>query len=506
MSLLPYRERLASRPALALLAVLFGAALWFYSRQPLHHTDLWGHLAYGRLIWQTGRIPRTEPFMPLARGIPLIDTAWLSQVAGYLVTSRFGPAGIQFIHAAAVALCFACVALASYRITRNVPATVAGLALFASLSWYQFQIARPQTAGALCYCMLLAVLIAPRWCRPYFLAVPALFCVWANLHGSFVMGIALLGCASLGRAIEVARRTRSAAAATRDAVFKRLALLTLLAALAGLANPYGWRVYAEVLSFSRNPNLTDVIEWQPLALGTRQGKIAVGAALALLIAWALSPRRLRAAELLAVVGLGVATFASARMIVWWAPLVAVSCARHALAAWGRLRPISRHAAGRSQRTVSWMVAAIVVAATSLVVTPLGMQVLSGRECGLDEAVSAQTPVAATAWLRAHPPAGQVFNSYAWGDYLIWAGPPNVPVFVTSQAHLVPPPVWRDYMSVIGLSPRWRDILDEYGVQVVLIDQRRRERLVERLDQDRHWHRAYADRIAVIFTRRETRDE
>jgi len=45
------------------------------------------------LIWQTGALPTTEPFMPLARGIPLVDTAWLTQVAGYLVIARWGPAG-----------------------------------------------------------------------------------------------------------------------------------------------------------------------------------------------------------------------------------------------------------------------------------------------------------------------------------------------------------------------------------------------------------------------------
>src|SRR5579872_1425904 len=59
-------SRAGWKPTLRVLAGLVavvGAIFWCYSRQPLYHTDLWGHLAYGRLIWETGALPKTEPFM-----------------------------------------------------------------------------------------------------------------------------------------------------------------------------------------------------------------------------------------------------------------------------------------------------------------------------------------------------------------------------------------------------------------------------------------------------------
>src|SRR5262245_35229322 len=95
------------RPAsrvLTLFVAVIGIVFWLYSRQLLYHTDLWGHLAYGRLIWEGAALPATEPFMPLARRVPLVDTAWLAQVAGFLAFSRGGAPAIQLLHALAIAV------------------------------------------------------------------------------------------------------------------------------------------------------------------------------------------------------------------------------------------------------------------------------------------------------------------------------------------------------------------------------------------------------------------
>src|SRR5580704_13903703 len=58
---------------LAGFVALIGALYWCYSYQRLHHTDLWGHLAYGRLVCATRALPATEPLMPLSEGMPLVD-------------------------------------------------------------------------------------------------------------------------------------------------------------------------------------------------------------------------------------------------------------------------------------------------------------------------------------------------------------------------------------------------------------------------------------------------
>jgi hypothetical protein len=114
-------------------------------------------------------------------------------------------------------------------------------------------------------------------------------------------------------------------------------------------------------------------------------------------------------------------------------------------------------------------------------------------------------VTAVAWLREHPPAGLVFNTYEWGDYLLWAGPPNVLPFVTSQVHLIPPAVWREYRAISRAAPECLDQLDARQVDTVLLDCQRQQRMAERLTADRRWTSAFVDGRAVIFLRRSASD-
>jgi hypothetical protein len=486
----------------AFFVVIVGAIFWFYSRQPLYHTDLWGHLAYGRLIWESGALPATEPFMPLARDVRVVDSAWLSQVAGFLAYSRWGPAAIQFLHALAIAICCGILAQGAYRRTRSVLWSVAGLGLFEALNWFQFRIVRPQMAGLVCCAVLLAVLTARKWRPVYVLAVPAILAVWANLHGSFVVGLGLLGCAWLGRVVDVWRRTASVAAVIRDRRTKRLLLGTVLGPVAALANPYGPRLYAEVLALALNPNLGDLIEWKSLVLKSVQGEVAAGVALGLVVVYGLSRRRVSTGEALAVIGLGAAGFWSARMIVWWTLVAAPALVVRAQSAWRRFRPAQNTARLESASRI-WTSTSFALAMVFLVATPFGMQFLSGRAPDCDRSVSSQTPLAATAWLCQHPPVGQVFNVYEWGDYLVWAGPPQIPVFVTSHAHLVPPEVWRDYLTVINLRSGWEDVLERYAVTTVVVDKLRSGALIARLRKSGEWRTAYQDEMAVIFARRES---
>ncbi|MGE5193683.1 MAG: hypothetical protein ACM3U2_14400 [Deltaproteobacteria bacterium] len=485
---------------MAILAVVVATIFWLYSRQPLYHTDLWGHLAYGRLIWETGSLPAREPFMPLARDVPLVDTAWLAQAGGFLVYSQWGPPAIQFLHALAIAVCCGILAQGVYRRTRSILWTIAGLGLFEALNWFQFQIVRPQMAGLVCCAALLAMITGRRWHNYYWAAIPAMLALWANLHGSFIVGLGYLACAAAGRTVDVWRRARSLAAPLRDSRVRRLFAVTALASLAVLLNPYGVRLYSEVIAFSRTPNLRALLEWQMLDLGSTQGKIAVGVAVALVLALTLSPRRVLAGELLALVVLGAAALWSARMLIWWTPVAAHALAIHAHEVWRRFLPaVSGESARR--RSALWTSVAAGIVIAFIVATPLGTRIVTGTTPDLARSVSPQTPLGATAWLQEHPPAGQVFNVYEWGDYLVWAGPPHLGVFVTSQAHLVPPEVWRDYLAVIRVTSGWDEILNKYAVSTVVLDKQRRGALIAKLRINGAWSVVFEDEVAVILALR-----
>ncbi|MBI3860954.1 MAG: hypothetical protein HY290_03575 [Planctomycetia bacterium] len=407
--------------------------------------------------------------------------------------------GVQFLHALAISTCLALLAGACFRRTRSFAFTALGLATLEILNWYQFQIVRPQLAGMVCCGVLLTLISSRRWRSFYWVAIPGTLALWANVHGSFIVGLALLACATLGRAVDVWRRTGRWSAARNDVQVRRLFLATELAVVAVLANPYGLRLYGEVLTFSSNPNLQSLIEWDPLNFRTMQGELAFAAALALAVAYRLSPRRVPAGEALALVALGAAAMWSARFLVWWAPLAAACLAIHGHAAWRRFHPLTGPAVP-AVRSGKWTAVTIGLVWIFFAWTPFGMQVIHGKTSELRASVSKDTPLGAVEWLVEHPPAGPVFNTYEWGDYLVWAGPKGLKVFVTSQAHLVPREVWRDYLTVINVGSGWDEIFDRYGIDTIVVDKADRAALISKLKDDTHWKRSYEDGLATIFTR------
>jgi hypothetical protein len=509
-----FRTSRRSTLAVAVLALLFT----FFARRPLWHTDLWGHLAYGRLIWQTRAIPETEPFMPLAVGMPLADTAWLSQLIGYAAHELAGAAALQFLYAAAVTLCLALLLWLFIRKTNSLAAGFVGLAALLWMEWQALGVIRPQLAALCCFVALFTLLSSRRRKADWFF-VPAIMVLWANLHGSFPVGLILLGTLCLGRGVDVFLVTRRLAsrerrrpehsggsrpparlAVWRDGRFRRLFLLTELAALAVLINPYGFRLYEEVFALLSNPNLADLQEWEALTLRMKQGQAAFAVGLALIVLLRLTPRRITTAETLLLAGFGAASLWSSRFLVWWAPLAATSLAMHAhavLKARRKQRPVRT-----DDRRSLWTVASVGLCWIAFGLSPLGLQLLHGVEPKLNDAVSAETPVGAAEFLRDHPPRGQIFNPDRWGDYLVWAGPDELKVFITTHAHLVPRRVWLDYFRILSAGDDWDDGLARYGVGTVVINRYQADQraLLARLRSSTNWKTVFQDDRSEIFQR------
>src|SRR5262245_29729355 len=225
-------------PLVAGCTAVLGLLYLFLSYAPIWHTDVWGHLSYGRWIAQTGHVPTTEPLLPLAGGVPFIDTAWLSQWIAYLAFARWGVAALQGLYAACVTAIVATLGITLLRRTRRVPPAVFGLVSFGWLNYQPLSVQRPQIVGMLCFTLLFCWLTSARWRRWYWFAIPALFALWANLHGSFPMGLVLIAVLAVGTAIDAGRRLNESAGAFRFRPVVRLLLLLELSAAAALINPY----------------------------------------------------------------------------------------------------------------------------------------------------------------------------------------------------------------------------------------------------------------------------
>lgn len=477
------------------------------SFRPLWHTDIWGHLAYGRWIVTNRSVPATEPLMPLATGVPFVDTAWLSQTLGYFAINRLGVTSLTFLYAVSITAMATLLLWRGYQRSHSAGIALVGVLLWLWGCWQHLKIMRPQMAGLVCFVLLLTWLTSRHRARWHWFAVPALFAAWANLHGSWVIGLLLLAGLAFGRILDLAVRLGDVRAILRDSHVRRLVLLLELSAAAVLLNPYGVRLYAEVVNVANNPNVADLVEWSPLQLRMAQGQATAVIALLLIVLYRLSPRRVRSAEVLLLFGFGAAALWTSRMLVWWVPLAVTFGVQHASAIWHRIAaPVEAQLPPR--RNGRWSLITVGIAWICFAFTPFGGRLLHGNDGKLNLAklVSRETPLGVTEHLKKladqnRLPRGQAYNTYEWGDYLLWAGPPQLKVFLASHVHLVPREVWTDYVAISNGSSGWDDLLDRYGVNLIAIDEATHGGLIRRLRENEDWRLSYSDNVGAVFIRR-----
>ncbi len=483
------------------LAVLF----LFSSVLPVWHTDLWGHLNYGRWIVSHRAVPTFEPTMELAKGVPFVDIAWLSQVTGYLMISKFGVPGIQFLNALGIVTVGGLLTFAVFQRTNNLGASLLTLVAFYWGSYQQLLVVRPQLFGMVCFALVFVLATAPRWKRWKVVAIPLVFMVWANVHGSFIVGFVALGALTVGRAIDVYLRTRKCKFVFADSQTRGLFLALELSLVAALLNPYGIAAFAEVFALSSNVNLQSLIEWDPLTLRMKQGQGAFMLACALFVVYRLTPRRVTVRELLLLGGLTVGMLWYSRMIVWWAPVVAYYLGLHTAAVW---RHWTKSAAPVRVTGGLWTVVAIGIAWIGFAYSPMGIRVVQGppkdpavAEKQFRRSVASTTPIDIANYLKRNPPAGLIFNPYEWGDYLQWAGPEGIQVFVNSHAHLIPEEIWQDYLLLSNAGGGWGDRLDRYGLQAVVVNRQDQANLLKGMEEHTGWEKVFSDNRGAVFVRK-----
>jgi hypothetical protein len=385
----------------ALLLVVFGAAalVLLAGVAPfLLLTDFWLNLVAGREIAEHG-LPHEDTLTIFAQGREWVDQQWLAHVCLYSLV-RLGGLPLATVTAVAVVLGAFGLAAAAARwrgATQRATVIVAFVALLAA-PW-AFAV-RAQTLALPLFVATVWLLIdaRERLRSRTFLVIPILV-LWANVHGSVVVGAVLVVWLA---AEQVIRRGRQALAAST--------LLAALAVASVFATPYGpaatYRYYDRTLI---DPQFADLVtEWQrPSPNVLTAGFFVLAVAAIPLLIW--QRRRLSRFELGAIALTLAGALSSLRGVVWFV-LMALICLPAALDAAARLRdaPVDI----RLNRAVAGGVAAAVMAVAALV------------------------PVRGEAWLESEWPRGMLgplgratgpADTRVWAtdrtsDWLLWHHP------------------------------------------------------------------------------------
>jgi hypothetical protein len=204
---------------------------------PLDNNDVWIHLTTGGLILDEGAVPRTDRYSFTAAGSRYVAHEWLAAVL-YATAERV--AGIPGVVVAAKllpTLAIVAMLLAAVAATR-APWGLALPVLVLALTVLRYRIlARPELLALPLLLAMLALLWrdreaarAGRRTRAVYGLVP-LEALWANLHGSFPLGIALVLVFAFADFVErtLAPRDRTAQLARAACVAGGLAVAAWLA-------------------------------------------------------------------------------------------------------------------------------------------------------------------------------------------------------------------------------------------------------------------------------------
>jgi hypothetical protein len=110
------------------------------------------------------------------------------------------------------------------------------------------------------------------------------------------------------------------------------------------------------------------------------------------------------------------------------------------------------------------------------------------------------PKAAVDYMRAHRLPQPLFNEYAWGGYLIWRLYPDYHVFIDGRADVFGEKLVEQFIEVHDAKPRWRELLQEFGTQTVLVE--RDSALASLLANDSQWQKVFEDKQSVILVRKQ----
>ena len=480
-----------------------------------YQTELWQHLARGRLVARHHEVVSFDTFTFTVLGRPFVDNNWLTQLLYHALHSLGGLELLQLVNSLALAAAVALLVRLCRRASGS--ARLAGaLGAAAFLGLWQTLLIRPQSVSMLLFVVLCTLLTAAARGRPALLAfVPPVMALWANVHGGFAIGLVLI----LTFAAPVAwRHLRRVTAPSADAPGGLPPLLPWLACpvaglLATLLNPYGPSVYRYAGDLSAIGVARGIEEWLPPSAASLVGAsffASVAAVAALLV---VARRRVILQDLITLGCFAAPAFVSVRMTVWWFLAAAPVVARLAGAPADDSGDASGAAPTAAPPRAAWAASVTLAGIAAVCVASLpwferhsplfgvlrpahrtesDLRAVAGALAESAPAPGAPSPSA---------PRRRVFATMEWSNYLAWQTDGGVKVFAEGHVELYPPRTWAEYVTVNDARPGWDQVLDRYGVRYLVLDRAYHAALQAEVRRSSDWSEKARSGDAVLFERR-----
>ncbi len=452
---------------------------------PIEDGDYFWHLNTGKWIAEHRSLPASDPFSftvtdhnpfrpDSGRVKFLLTQYWLGQLALYGTWTLSGDAGIVLLRAA----CYTGILAGMYFWMRRFNKGVfPAIAIFlAGLLLRAIPNERPQLFSLVLMPLLLFMLERvseserPRYKE--MAAIPLLILLWANIHGAYILGVALCCIYLFSHLLLVILRKTE-----RDG--KLIATLSA-ASLISMANPNGIGAFTEILQVNRVYASSIYENLSPFYVTFKHHHLYLSYWMFLVTSTAtiaLYRKRIPLRHILAITCLLLLSMTALRYMIF--PLLAAPLLVRYLpeVSLDRISASAMAAGLILWASISWT-------GNVFMFRPLP-----------------SFPSKAAEFLLSAKPPPQLFNFYDWGGYLPWKVP-ELRVFVDGRG--LAEEISNLHDEIMHGS-NWESVFKRYGINTVVIPSLNPFSgtyfpLVDRLASSPEWFLVYYDSTALVFSR------
>jgi len=491
-----------------LLPIVFLFAPMDGVKSMLGDGDTGYHIRAGEWILQNGSVPYRDMFSFTKPGEPWYAWEWLWEAAFAWLHQRGGMAWVVLASILVIAMTFALLFRLARRKCSNAFIAI-GVTLVAAAASSIHWLARPHLFSLLFLVIFLswADRAAAGETRRLWWLLP-LTVVWTNIHGAFILGIAILGCYAAGALVSWLVEPDTEIRLAARARFRQFSLAGLGCAAVSFINPYTYHLHRHIYQFlSERYHFENISEYQPVNFHYPPAQfielmLVLGMAAVL---WSVLRKRFAEAILL-VLFLHGGLIAARNVPVYAiaaAPLVAAMLREMVelllqapVAGWVRraIGWFKEFAAEFGALDRAWRLHVMSAAGFAMLCMLVNADAKQGKLRA--EYDPKKYPAKALEVLRSLPQESRIFTDDEWGDYLIYRLYPERKVFVDGRCDFYGEKFGEKYIHVMSARFGWEEHLQRYGIDAILLPVR--AALSGVLKESRRWRVVYDDGVAIVF--------
>ncbi|MBI2593781.1 hypothetical protein HYW44_04025 [Candidatus Daviesbacteria bacterium] len=458
-------------------------------------TDLGWHLKYGEHFFKYGEILRTNIYSTEMPGFHWANTGWLSDIITYQIFNLGGFLGLTIAASVVITLTFW---FFSKAYGLNLFEKVIIFPLLAILESPINEISfRGQLVSILLLGVLMYLLIKTGKKRQIIL-VPLLFVFWINLHGQFILGLAILflfaGLRILENLLSFDGKINLSGINKAFLSNKFYIYLAILSVLATLINPFGVNIYKTAFSHFSNKDLQYIVEYLPFEDLSQpwwnQMIFGIFAFLGLVYLFFSDEFKKN------LPSIGIVTILYT--LSWWVRRYAWSMYYLGIPL---LKPLANFIKPDSEKTAKIAAGILFIAYIgSAVYIKLPLSQFTLMNWDIYCAAYNNCSPKAVEFVRDSGLTDNLLSLYGWGGYMIW-NYPEVKPSIDGRMHL-----WKDdkgysaFSDYYALEQNWSDVdKSKYNAVLMWKDKPIYTRLEELVSEGR-WKKEYEDDLAGVFTR------